>query len=82
MMLVISYSFVLVPVERVLHLKPELLVLYYLEQYSKTIRRTTAAIPNQARCLPVLLPLSTRGQHVFICKDFFTSIAAGGRSPV
>lgn len=81
MMLVISYSFVLVPVERVLHLKTELLVLYYLEQYSKTIR-TTAAIPNQARCLPVLLPLSTRGQHVFICKDFFTSVAAGGRSPV
>lgn len=45
-------------------------------------RRTTAAIPDQSRCIPVLPPSSTRVQHVFICKDFFTSVAAGGRSPV
>lgn len=33
-MLVIFYSFASVPVKRVLYLKPEVLVLYYLEQYS------------------------------------------------
>lgn len=35
-LLVISYSFALVPVKRVLYLKTQLLVLYHLEQYSKT----------------------------------------------
>lgn len=35
-LLVISYSFALVPVKRVFYLKTQLLVLYYLEQYSKT----------------------------------------------
>lgn len=35
-LLVIFYSFALVPVKRVLYLKTQLLVLYHLEQYSKT----------------------------------------------